>query len=264
MTDTLRFDRPPVREVTLALMLEPLSKLQTLDLAPLRVEWRSEYPILQEATPQAPWRAADRDGVEFVRSGLAWPMGLCTFSTASGDKSVRFQQDRFMITWSFGEESPEYPGFATLKNELLSRFAEYCKLAAESAKSVPVVRRVDVQYVNLIQELSAQDAMAGILTGWSSPAQFPFRNPDYSGFRIHYHESELNPNVNVLIGVDSAGGESPEGEFTSSSTLTLEAEGQVDADSDYVEMLEASHGVLTSAFLEVTSDSMRKNWGEVK
>ncbi|MER8237538.1 TIGR04255 family protein [Streptomyces sp. NPDC094049] len=264
MTDTLRFDRPPVREVTLALMLEPLQKLQTLDLAPLRVEWRAEYPILQEAAPQAPWRSADRDAVEFVRSGLAWPMGLCTLSTDSGDKSIRFQQDRFMITWSFGEGSPSYPGFATLKSELLSRFAEYCKLAAESAKSMPVVRRVDVQYVNLIREVSSQDAMAGILTGWTSLAQFRFRSPDYSGFRFHYHESELNSDVNVLIGIDSAGGESPEGEFISGSTLSLEAEGQVGVDSDYVEMLEASHGVLTAAFLDVTSDSMRKEWGEVK
>ncbi|MCX4528094.1 TIGR04255 family protein [Streptomyces sp. NBC_01551] len=262
MTDSLRFEQPPVREVTLALMLEPIAKLQTLDLAPLRVEWRSEYPTLQEATPLARWRLSDGDDVEFMGSGVSWPMGLCTFSTESGDKSIKFQQDRFLITWTFGDEAPTYPGFAALKGELLGKFSQYVKLVSEASGAIPIVRRVDAQYVNYLPGVSAQDAMAGILSGWSSGGTFPFRAPDYCGFRIRYRESELNSRVAVLIGVDSAGGEDEAGDFVYSSTLALDAEGEVGEGHDYVSMLESAHDVLTSAFLDVTSIAMRASWGE--
>ncbi|MGW1768708.1 TIGR04255 family protein [Streptomyces sp. NPDC002073] len=264
MTDSLHFEQPPVREVTLALMLEPIAKLQTLDLAPLRVEWRSEYPTLQEATPLARWGPSDRDDVEFMESGVSWPMGLCTFSTESGDKSIKFQQDRFMITWTFGDEAPKYPGFSALKNELLGKFAQYSKLACEASGAVPVVRRTDAQYINYLPGISAQDAMAGILSGWSSVGKFPFRGPDYCGFRIRYRESEVNSQVSVLIGVDSAGGEDEVGEFVYSSTLALDAEGDVDESGDYVGLLDSAHDVLTAAFLEVTSSEMRASWSEAR
>ncbi|GAA3104278.1 TIGR04255 family protein [Streptomyces goshikiensis] len=263
MTDSLRFERPPVREVTLALMLEPISRLQTLDLASLRVEWRSEYPTLQEATPLAPWRSLDRDDVEFVGSGVTWPMGLCSFSTESGDKSVKFQRDRFQITWTFGDEAPAYPGFSALKGELLEKFAQYSKLTQEATGHIPIVRRVDAQYINFLPGISAQDAMAGVLSGWTSGGRFPFRNPDYCGFRIRYHESELNSRVAVLIGVDSAGEEEDSGKFSYSSTLVLDAEGDVGEGGDYVGMLDGTHEVLTAAFLEVTSSAMRAGWGEI-
>ncbi|MFD7446649.1 TIGR04255 family protein [Streptomyces sp. NPDC059909] len=263
MTDTLRFERPPVREVTLALMLQPMPKLQTLDLAPLRVDWRAHYPLLQEVAPLPPWSPSDRDAVEFVRSGLSWPMGLCTFSTESGDRNIRFQQDRFLLSWTFGEESQDYPGFEALKAELLEKFSQYSKLAHDASGAAPVVRRADVQYVNHLSGISAQSAMAGVLSGWSSEASFPFRNPDYCGFRVHYHESELNDKVAVLIGVDSAGGDSVNGEIVESSALSLDAEAEVDDSSNYVEMLDSAHDVLMAAFREVTSSAMREGWGEI-
>ncbi|WP_255285672.1 TIGR04255 family protein [Streptomyces niveus] len=262
MSSSLRFERPPVREVTLALMLQPMPKLQTLDLAPLRVDWRQTYPLLQEVTPLSPWGPPDRDDVELVRSGVSWPMPLCTFSTDSGDKNIRFQQDRFLLSWTFGDEAQNYPGFDALKSELLEKFSQYSKLAQDASGAAPVVRRADIQYVNHLSGISAQNAMAGVLNGWTGPASFPSRTPDYCGFRVHYHESELSSQVAVLVGLDSAGEESIEGELVQSSALSLDAEAVVDESANYVEMLEVAHDVLTEAFLEVTSDLMRAGWGE--
>ncbi|TXS55764.1 TIGR04255 family protein [Streptomyces sp. t39] len=263
MSGSLRFERPPVREVTLALMLQPMPKLQTLDLAPLRVDWRPSYPLLQEVAPLPPWGPADRDAVEFVRSGVSWPMALCTFSTDSGDRNIRFQQDRFLLSWTFGDETQEYPGFGALRSELLEKFSQYSKLTQDASGVAPIVKRADIQYVNHLPGVSAQNAMAGVLNGWTAPASFPFRSPDYCGFRVHYHESELSPQVAVLVGVDSAGEESLEGEIVQSSALSLDAEATVDESANYVEMLELAHNVLTDAFLEVTSNAMREGWGEI-
>ncbi|MER5753079.1 TIGR04255 family protein [Streptomyces sp. NPDC002088] len=262
MSESLRFERPPVQEVTLAFMLQPMGRLQTLDLAPLRVEWRADYPQLQEVAPLSPWNPSDRDSVEFVRTGLSWPMGMCSFSTESGDRRIRFQQDRFLLSWSFGEGAQEYPGFQVLKSELLEKFTQFSKLVHEATDIYPSVKRVDVQYVNLLPGISAHDCMAGILNGWSSRSTFPFRKPDYSGFRVHYQESELDANVAVLIGVDSVVGESPSGDFVDSAAISLDAEAVVGEGYDYLATLESAHDVLTSAFLEVTSGEMRAKWGE--
>ncbi|MEV6564103.1 TIGR04255 family protein [Streptomyces kronopolitis] len=263
MSESLRFERPPVQEVTLAFLCQPMGRLQTLDLAPLRVEWRAEYPQLQEVAPTAPWNPADRESVEFVRAGLSWPMGLCSFSTESGDKKIRFQQDRFLLSWSFGEGVQEYPGFEALKEELLDNFTQFSKLVHDATDAYPNVQRVDVQYVNLLQGVSAHDCMAGILNGWSSGSTFPFRKPDYSGFRVHYKESELNSDIAVLVGVDSMVGESSPGNFAESSTITLDAEAAVGNQTNYLQMLDSAHDVLTAAFLEVTSEDMREGWGEL-
>ncbi|MGW3337937.1 TIGR04255 family protein [Streptomyces sp. NPDC001009] len=263
MSESLRFERPPVQEVTLAFMLQPMGRLQTLDLAPLRVGWHADYPLLQEVAPLAPWNPADRDSVEFVRSGLSWPMGLCSFSTESGDRQIRFQQDRFLLSWSFGQGVQEYPGFQVLKSELLDKFTQFSKLVHEATDAYPSVRRVDVQYVNLLPDVSAHDCMAGILNGWSSRSTFPFRKPDYSGFRVQYQESELDSSVAVLIGVDSVVGELPSGGFVDSATISLDAEAVVGEGHEYLVRLDSAHNVLTSAFLEVTSDEMRAKWGEV-
>ncbi|MFI8860716.1 hypothetical protein ACIGW5_29615 [Streptomyces prasinus] len=264
MTNSLRFERPPVREVTLALMLQSMPELRTLHLAPLRVEWRPTYPVLREVAPLPPWRSSDSDSVELFTSGLSWPMGLCSFFTDAGDKKIRFQQDRFLLSWKFDGEEGGYPGFDALQVELLEKFAQFSKLAHEASDSHPVVKRVDLQYINHLPGVPSHKAMAGLLNGWSEQSDFPFRKPDYAGFRIHYNESELDSAVGVLIGVDSAVGEASEGGYADASSLTLDAEAEVADGTDFTESLTSAHDVLTAAFLEVTSVAMRDEWGEVK
>lgn len=265
MTDLLSFEHPPVREVTLALMLQPMPKLQTMHLAPLQVDWRPSYPVLQEVAPLAPWSPADSDVVELVQTGNSWPMGLCTFKTASGAKAVRFQHDRFILKWDFDneEESQEYPGFDALRDELLEKFDAYAKLAHDSTGAPPVVMRVDVTYSNHLRGISAQNAIAGLVSGWRARAEFPFREPDYCGFRVRYNESESHSQIGVLVGIDSAAGESANEEETKSSTLTLDAEADIHENADYIEALESAHDVITAAFLDVTSSKMQETWGRV-
>ncbi|MEU2434467.1 TIGR04255 family protein [Streptomyces sp. NPDC007861] len=264
MTDSLRFERPPVHEVTLALMFQALPKLQTLDLAQLRVDWRDDYPILRESTPLTAWQTAEQDAVEFVRSGLSWPMGLSVLSAEAGDRRVKFQQDRFILSWNFSGEERRYPGYDVLKAELLAKFDQFSKLSQSISGALPEVKRADVTYINKLPGVSAHQAMTGVLTGWSSESAFPFRVPDYCGFRVHYNESEHDPRVSVLIGVDSAVTEPSDGEFTEGSSLIIDAESQVESGDDFSVRLDASHDVVTGAFLEVTSEKMRNQWGEIK
>ncbi|MGW2888351.1 TIGR04255 family protein [Streptomyces griseoruber] len=263
MTRQLRFERPPVHKVTLGLMFEELPKLQTLDLAQLRVDWRGDYPILRESTPMPDWQDSGRD-VEFVRSGLSWPMALCSFATDSGDRKIKFQQDRFILSWYFGDEGNGYPGYDALKSELLGKFDQFCKLSQSISGDLPKVKRADVTYRNRIPGVSAHQAMTGVLTGWESESSFPFRVPDYCGFRVHYHESELDPRVSVLLGVDSAVTEPTDGEFSEGSSLIIDAESQVDVDDDFSERMDKAHDVVVNAFLEATSEAMRDEWGEIK
>ncbi|MFD7504718.1 TIGR04255 family protein [Streptomyces sp. NPDC059850] len=264
MAGMLRFRQPPVHEVTLGLMFQPLSRLQSLDLASLRVDWRSEYPNLRESTPLTPWQPSSQDDVEFMRSGLPWPMGLCSLSTELGDRKIKFQQDRFILIWkSTGDEQP-YPGYDSLKAELLGKFDHFSKLSQNICGTLPEVRRADAQYLNRLPEISAYQAMAGVLTGWSSESAFPFRAPDYCGFRVQYQQSERDDRVSVLIGVDSAVTEPSVGEFSEGSSLIIDAESQVDLGDDFALRMDAAHEVVSGAFVEATSAQMRQQWGEMK
>ncbi|MFJ5901226.1 TIGR04255 family protein [Streptomyces sp. NPDC093064] len=264
MTDQLHFERPPVHMVTLALMFGTLPKLQTLDLAQLRVDWRESYPILRESTPMPAWQASEQDAVEFVRSGLSWPMALCSFATEAGDKEVRFQQDRFILRWNLCDGENVYPGYSRLKAELLAKFDQFSKLSQSVSGVLPEVKRADVTYTNKLPGMSAHQAMAGVLTGWRSDSAFPFRVPDYCGFRVSYDESELDPRVSVLIGVDSAVTEPSDGEFIEGSSLIIDAESQVESEDDFADRMDKAHDVVAGAFLEVTSEGMRSQWGEIK
>ncbi|MGV9844569.1 TIGR04255 family protein [Streptomyces fungicidicus] len=264
MAKRLSFVRPPVRSVILSVLLQPLSKLRTLDLAPLRVEWRHQYPELQELTPLASWGPQEPDSVQFVQSGLSWPMPLCVFTTESGDRKIRFQHDRFILVWNFEPEGEKYPGFDVLKSELSEKFERFSKLAHEALGEVPEVRRVSIEYANDLVGISAHEAMAGVLTGWRERAAFPFAKPDYSGFRVHYCEYENHPEIGVLVGVDSAVSDGSEREVPDSSSLTLSAEADVEPGSDFWMTLDDAHDVVASVFEKVTSEHMRQQWGEAE
>ncbi|MER7768224.1 TIGR04255 family protein [Kitasatospora sp. NPDC096140] len=262
MGDTLRFNLPPVREVTLSILIQPLAKLQTLDLAPLRVEWQNEYPILEEVAPLSPWGPDGSDSVQFVRSGRSWPMPLCSFSTSGGGRKIMFQHDRFALSWSFEDAGNKYPGFEALMTEICDKFSRFETLVKESSGISVKPMRVDVEYVNHLAGIPAHGAMAGILSGWKEESRFPFRNPDYCGFRVHYCESEENPLISVLVGVDSIVGDTDESEIPSSSSLTLSAEADISESANHNELLASAHDVLVTAFRDVTSEKMRREWGE--
>ncbi|SNX62744.1 uncharacterized protein (TIGR04255 family) [Streptomyces sp. TLI_55] len=264
MAEQLRFERPPVHSVMLSLLFDTLPKLQTLDLAQLRVDWREDYPILRESTPLPAWQASEQDAVEFVKSGLSWPMALCSLTTEAGDREVRFQQDRFVLRWYLCDGENPYPGYLNLKAELLAKFDQFSKLAQSVSGVLPEVKRADVTYTNRLPGISAHQAMAGVLTGWQSESAFPFRVPDYCGFRVHYDESELDPRVAVLIGVDSAVTEPTDGEFAEGSSLIIDAESQVEAEDDFADRMDKAHDVVAGAFREVTSEGMRSQWGEIR
>ncbi|MGW0908153.1 TIGR04255 family protein [Streptomyces sp. NPDC002853] len=262
MMKKLTFARPPVHSVVLSCLFKPVSKLRTLDLAPLRVEWRHQYPELRESTPLASWGPQEPESVQFVQAGLSWPMPLCVFATESGDKAIRFQYDRFILAWHFQPDGLTYPGFDALKVELHEKFERFSKLCHESVGEFPAVKRVSVEYVNSLLGMAAHEAMAGVLTGWNTESAFPFAKPDYSGFRVHYCEYEDYPDVGVLVGVDSAVGESADDEIPDSSNLTLSAEADVNDDSDFGVALQGAHDVVASVFEKVTSERMRQGWGE--
>ncbi|RMB85760.1 TIGR04255 family protein [Streptomyces shenzhenensis] len=264
MAKKLSFVRPPVHSVVLSVFLQPLSKLRTLDLAPLRVEWRHQYPELQELTPLPSWGPQEPESVQFVQSGLSWPMPMCVFVTESGDRRIRFQYDRFVFSWHFQPDGSGYPGFEALKAELSEKFERFSKLSHEAVGEIPEVKRVSVEYVNNLLGMTAHEAMAGVLTGWKAECAFPFAKPDYSGFRVHYCEYEENPSIGVLVGVDSAVGEGVEDEIPDSSNLSLSAESDIESDSDFWGALDDAHDVVTGVFEKVTSQRMRQGWGETE
>jgi uncharacterized protein (TIGR04255 family) len=258
-----RFDNPPVREVTLTLMFEPLTGLQTLHFAPLRVEWQDQYPKLSELAPIVPWRNLSGTPVEIVGSGSNWPVPLCILTNAAGDRVLQLQNDRFVVAWRFNPKAGGYPGHDELQGELVDKFSQLAKVVNQVLGEAPVVGRVEVSYRNLIEGVNAEDLALGILTRWKVTKSPDPYNAEYVGLRIHRHGS-TDPMVSLVIGVDPANGlAGPEesADIDLSSSLTIEAEADVRQKDEYVEKIARVHSVVLATFLDITTPEMNKAWG---
>ncbi len=260
------FEAPPVREVILTVMFEPVTSLQTLHLAPLRVAWAGEYPKVSEMTPLPPWRLPlDRAQVEIIGSGSNWPVPLCLLTNSAGDRALQVQNDRFVVSWRFDNQAGHYPGYQALLAELRDKFDQLSEVLTQAVGEAPAVGKVEASYRNLLEGIAPQDLTLGIMTAWQKVDASPIvRDAAYIGFRMHYHPDTTDADVSVLIGVDpDAGLSTPKenGNTYMSSTFSIEADCAVSVDQEYAERLTKAHDMLISAFLDLTTEDMRKAWG---
>ncbi|BCJ71658.1 hypothetical protein CS0771_12020 [Catellatospora sp. IY07-71] len=257
MSSGPRFDRPPVREVALTVQFDALQTMQTLTLAPLRVDWSPEYPKLSEVAPRSPLTRTGAN-VEFVSSEAPWPVPRCTFISADGNRAIEIQHDRFGVTWSFDSDAPSYPGFGALSAELAARFGQFEALINSSLGVDIQVNDVEIEYENHIEGIRAEELCFGILSGWAqSTATLAEPTLDYAGMRFHYCASPSNDNTAILVGVDTAESDGN----GSASTLRLEVQRDTDSSKVFVESLSIAHEVLVRRFLEVTTPAMHSEWG---
>lgn len=256
-----RFARPPVREVELTILFEPLETLQTLTLAPLRVDWSEDYPKLSEVAPRPSSQERGRESVKFVPTEGSWPMPLCTFISTDGNRAIQVQNDMFGITWSFDAQSPTYPGFEALRQELCAKFTEFERLVGSALGIEVKVTEVSTSYLNHVEGMPAEDLCLGVLTGWTvEPRATQESSIDYAGIRVHHCASDNNQQTSLLIGVDTAVSEAEDD--GPAATLRLQGERMTDSSKVVTESLSIVHDILLAKFLQLTTPEMRERWGE--
>jgi uncharacterized protein (TIGR04255 family) len=266
MSDKVRFEEPPVREVVLAILFEPMEAASVLDLAEFRLDLASTYPHAEELAPLPPWEGVAELSMSLHPGQSKWPMPMCVLANATRELQVHAQSDRLGISWTHGLDAPGYPGFTHLFAELERAYASFLNSIHKSNNPLPIVKRVIVRYTNLVAGVSPDEMAKALLLGWPVPESGRAREKWTTSIRMNRPPSDDDDGVSLLVLVDP---DSPEDEdenkvgFADSSVVRIGGDLDINGQEEALPALERIHAVLLRRFLEFTSDEMARKWGRI-
>ena len=262
MSDEVRrlaFERPPVREVRLAIIFGTLQPFRLTYVAGLYDSWRDQYPDVAERPPLRPFNGSEDDfGLELLTDDGGWPTPYTTLADPRSGRRISFQGDRFAINWLFGDGgASEYPGFENLADELVTRFAEFSGRLASSPAGAVQITHVECTYENYIVDIPSGDYARRMLTGWSGdlPANAVVYEDVVMSQHIHFDESDDG----VWVGTSPINDDV----HKQGTSLTLRSlRVLTGAQPDLRHELKQCHDLEIKQFLASTSPEMRDSWGE--
>jgi len=250
------FDNPPVRRVELSVYFKQIQGFQVSHLSRLREQWRGDYPNSAELPPVRP---VNRSGEEtqLLPIGSAWPLPYIVWSTEDEERAVGIQNDRFVISWRFSEQSEKYPGFAILSAELEQRLSELKSVVRNETGVELEILGSECGYLNELPETPANKLLVGVATKWTvDGADGPDIPATYSGIRMHLcNDPALRECVlDLALDLDDDG---PFLSITSAFDLPDEPQGETLG----LGGLRHAHDRLIETFLDFTSAEMHEEWG---
>lgn len=248
----LHFDSPPVQQVTLGIYFRPLLDLRNLQFVPILQKWRASYTQIEEL-PRVPlWRPLSAAEVG-KQGGRRTNPPLYILQTADGQRSIDVQNDRLLLTWRFeAEGSPkEYIGYSALKDELVTRFAEFESTLRDAGLSADP-ERTDATYQNLV-DMDVRDFCVGVLTGWELTSSSYNVASSYSGMRFGDLAGDSDQ-TETLIAIENG----PDGEGTD---FTIDVERQLLEGETFVDGLDDAHDSVLRNFELICSAELMNSWG---
>jgi hypothetical protein len=187
----------------------------------------------------------------FLGSEGVWPLPFTRYTTNNGDRSIAFQSDRFSIAWDFDPDSPRYPGFDKLFDELNQKFAGLVSELSNAGITVNV-RGSRCDYTNELDNIPPAAAAVGILTDWEAQPSRRVASASVVDLHMHPCDAQEEHGCNAAISVQSR---------DAKTILRLAAERSSDNDPD-AELggLQAAHDELVDLFLDFTTSNQRERW----
>lgn len=142
---TPKFDRPPLNEVAIGVVFEPIRALLIPHYGVLWQQFKDEYTAVEHAPA-----LAGRDGVPVTDTATGLPLPRVWFRNRDGSKLVQVQNDRFYFNWRATDQNKTYPSFDTIRPEfdrLLKIFADFTEKDLGAAIT-PI--ECDLTYINFI------------------------------------------------------------------------------------------------------------------
>lgn len=135
MTGTpIHFQKPPIVEVALGILFQPIHNLMAPHLGLLWHKWKAEFSQFGEAPPLPPSIELQQAGaspeIQVSLSALP-PLRRTWFLGTDGQKLIQVQRDRFIYNWRKDSEKSTYPEFTATFKEYCGRFDEFLSFLAE-------------------------------------------------------------------------------------------------------------------------------------
>lgn len=192
--DLPAFRSPPVSEVALAVLFEPLMGLRAIDVAVLRERLRERLPLVEEHPPLPAVSDIDVAGLQ-VEFGTGPTLPRWWFLSSDERHLVQVQRDRLVRNWRRRDEEEPYPHYAELRPDFVVDLEVFVDFLRDMGLAQELVGRwAEVTYVNPVpvaEELSWGAALAGLLEPWSGEHSDAFLpRPDAFDVSLRYPISE--------------------------------------------------------------------------
>jgi len=254
MDRPFRLRRPPVTRVRLGLFFEPLEDIGVTDASEFVANFRPSFPDVVERLPLLSWQEDPQPGSVLVRANSTPAFPLVSMTSATGDREISFQADRFVLAWTFDEGAGPYPGYDELSAQLRGMFDEFSAVLV--AGGVPPLRVHQAQcfYLNTVRELPGTALAVYLLTGEERvSARDLLSGRTYAGARVRLPLEAALP-AQLQAGVDS--------ESDDAAILWLRV--TVDnPDDEATDPLDLAHDLLIERFVSLTPNWLREDWNKV-
>lgn len=253
------FSNAPVHRVTLSILFDPINTISSLHLARLKIDWSEELPIVEERTPLAAWGSST--SFSFVDN--RWPMPACLFWSNDRQQQVLIQDDRFLLTWHFSDDS-KYPGFSRLIGDLASRYGAFVDVLRDTESPDPDVKQVSINYENYFPYVQSDSIVRQLVLGNKVSA---VGNPETAtagsiAIRKRFEPGDP-PEISMELGIDPATPvDADESKSLTSSVLQINGSADAKKNEDPVAGLRMVHAAIIGLFVSLFDDETKALWGE--
>jgi uncharacterized protein (TIGR04255 family) len=251
---TARFTTPPVREVSLTVLWEPLVGLLAADVGDLLGRLRNEYPKVRELPAMAPWTERHIPGIQILAGDelppYSWWMG-----DAENNRLVRFQFDRLIFSWRHTPDGDPYPEYPTMRQELSSLLARVNDWLTDKSQSVTLadqIKRVQIDYINQV-DMTPMDLVCGVTTDWTGERRGALQTQSPNVTATWFIELDEPESSETAVRVKSDG--------LDGSILKIVSTSAKGATEEFSNCLDRVHKRSYDVFLSITSDELQRKWG---
>ncbi|GGX56878.1 hypothetical protein GCM10011309_02190 [Litorimonas cladophorae] len=147
------YSNAPIKEVTMALHFDPISKLNVVKLVSNCLELKEAYGGFSlEEVPFVEVSAeteARKNSVQHFKIAHGVPELACRLISEDRTISVVVQNNRFSATW-VRQNDGGYPRYDELKPAFFDKFNQFRKIVERTGGLIPKITQCGIQYVNHI------------------------------------------------------------------------------------------------------------------
>jgi uncharacterized protein (TIGR04255 family) len=258
-----RFAAPPVEEVALTVVFDPLTRLRSVHLGLLWERLRSRYPAFNDQLPLP----AFRSGAAYLDVQVADEPTLprVWFLNESSSQLVQFQRDRISVNWRRRSLGDEYPHYSAIRQELAFVWALLGDFVAEQDVGPLAVSGWNVSYVNPLRQGAGWERVGqvgDIVALWNSEGSDDFLSePAEVAIRAKYRLPTGLGDAGGLLSFQLDPAMSLD-EGTVVLLLQVTAEGPVDSGKgeEVLDYLDVGHEWIVRGFTSFTRSSMHAIW----
>lgn len=254
---SVRFTQPPVREVSLTVLWDPLEGLLAADVGDLLSELRPDYPKISEKPAMPPWNNIKFPSIQVLADNEVLPYSWW-MANETDTMLVRFQFDRIVCSWRHTPSGTAYPEYSKMRADLEHLVQVVGRwLLNKPTQDLDLsehVQQVQVDYINQV-DMAPIDLLRGIINGWQEPSAKPSHHVALLLGATLLAESDQPEQNETTVKVDSDGSDG--------SILTLISAAQKAEHEDYMTSLDRAHEHCQRTFLSITSEQLQSKWGRV-